>query len=144
MSGQHAALSLNEEDLKLMLAAKVHLGTENLDTHMANYVYKRADSGVYIFNLQKTWEKIVLAARAIVAVTNPEDVCVISARQYGQRAIYKFAQNTGSNYIGTRFTPGTFTNQIQKRFNEPRLLILTDPRTDHQVSAFGCPECICD
>merc|ERR1711881_820797 len=30
------------------------------------------------------------------------------------------------------FTPGCFTNQIQKKFMEPRLLILTDPRTDHQ------------
>lgn len=27
---------------------------------------------------------------------------------------------------------GTFTNQIQKGFEEPRLLITTDPRTDHQ------------
>ncbi len=27
---------------------------------------------------------------------------------------------------------GTFTNQIQKAFEEPRLLVLTDPRTDHQ------------
>lgn len=27
---------------------------------------------------------------------------------------------------------GTFTNQIQKQFEEPRLLVLTDPRTDHQ------------
>ena len=27
---------------------------------------------------------------------------------------------------------GTFTNQIQKHFEEPRLLLLTDPRTDHQ------------
>lgn len=118
-----------------MLAAKVHLGTENLSVHMANYVHSRAQSGVYIINLQKTWEKIVLAARAIVALPSSQDVCVISARQYGQRAIYKFAQYTGSNYIGSRFTPGTFTNQIQKRFTEPRLLILTDPRTDHQVNS---------
>jgi len=27
---------------------------------------------------------------------------------------------------------GTFTNQIQKQYEEPRLLIVTDPRTDHQ------------
>lgn len=27
---------------------------------------------------------------------------------------------------------GTFTNQIQKTFEEPRLLVLTDPRTDAQ------------
>lgn len=31
-----------------------------------------------------------------------------------------------------RFTPGTFTNQIQNKFLEPRLLIVTDPRVDHQ------------
>ena len=27
---------------------------------------------------------------------------------------------------------GAFTNQIQKGFDEPRLLVVTDPRTDHQ------------
>jgi small subunit ribosomal protein SAe len=32
-----------------------------------------------------------------------------------------------------RFTPGAFTNQIQKAFQEPRLLVLTDPRVDHQA-----------
>ena len=37
-----------------------------------------------------------------------------------------------SAYIGGRYTPGTFTNQIQKKFLEPRLLIVTDPLTDHQ------------
>jgi small subunit ribosomal protein SAe len=31
-----------------------------------------------------------------------------------------------------RYTPGTFTNQIQKAFFEPRLLVVTDPRQDHQ------------
>ena len=29
-------------------------------------------------------------------------------------------------------TPGAFTNQIQTTFREPRLLIVTDPLTDHQ------------
>lgn len=123
-----------------MLAAKVHIGNENLDCHMKQYVYKKNQNGINIINLEKTWEKLVLAARAIAAVGNTEDVCVISARSYGQRAIFKFAQYTGSNYIASRFTPGTFTNQIQKRFVEPRLLIITDPRTDHQPrgeSAYG-------
>merc|ERR1712066_309296 len=34
--------------------------------------------------------------------------------------------------IAGRYTPGTFTNQIQKAFKEPRLLVVTDPRADHQ------------
>ena len=74
----------------------------------------------------------MLAARVIVAIENPADVCVISARPYGQRAVLKYAQYTGAVYIAGRYTPGTFTNQIQPNFKEPRLLVLTDPRTDHQ------------
>lgn len=53
-----------------------------------------------------------------------------------QRAILKFAAHTGANSIAGRFTPGTFTNQITRAFKEPRLLVVTDPRTDHQVSVF--------
>jgi len=125
-------LALREEDVKLMLAAKVHLGTKNCDAAMEDYVWRRRQDGVFIHNLGKTWEKLVLAARMIVAIENPEDVMVISARPYGQRSVFKFAQYTGSSYIGGRYTPGTFTNQVQKRFLEPRLLIVTDPQVDHQ------------
>jgi len=89
--------------------------------------------GIYIINLGKTWEKLQLAARVIVAIENPQDIIVQSARPYGQRAVLKFAQYTGANAIAGRHTPGTFTNQMQVSFSEPRLLILTDPRTDHQV-----------
>lgn len=61
-------------------------------------------------------------------------MCVISARPYGQRAVLKFGQYTGANYMAGRYTPGTFTNQIEKAFQEPRLLVITDPRTDAQVN----------
>lgn len=49
-----------------------------------------------------------------------------------QRAVLKFASATGATTFHGRFTPGTFTNQIQAAFREPRLLIVTDPRADHQ------------
>ncbi|XLS47410.1 hypothetical protein HN51_021768 [Arachis hypogaea] len=88
--------------------------------------------GIYIINLGKTWEKFQLAARIIIAIENPQDIIVQSARPYGQRVVLKFAQYTGANAIAGRHTPGTFTNQMQTSYNEPRLLILTDPRTDHQ------------
>jgi len=125
-------LALKEEDLRLMLAAHVHIGSKNCDPNMNRYVWRRKQDGINILHLGKTWEKLVLAARVIVAVENPEDVVVISARQYGQRAVFKFAQATGAQYVGGRYTPGTFTNQIQKKFMEPRLLIVTDPATDSQ------------
>jgi len=126
-------LAMTENDLKMMLAAEVHLGSRNLDPNMAEYVYKRsATTGVQIINLKKTWEKLMLAARAIVTIENPEDICVISNSVYGQRAVYKFSQYTQTRYVASRWNPGTFTNQIQKMFMEPRLLVVSDPRTDHQ------------
>jgi len=126
------ALALKEEDVKLMVTAHVHLGTNFCDPNMERYTFKRRIDGQYILNLGKTWEKLLLAARAIVCIENPQDVIVISGRLWGQRAVFKFAQNTGSQYIAGRYTPGTFTNQIQKKFIEPRLLIVTDPVADHQ------------
>eukprot|EP00249_Psilotum_nudum_P009109 c21714_g2_i1 orf=284-1213(+) len=126
------ALSQRESDIQMMLAADVHLGTKNCDYQMERYVWKRRSDGIFIINVGKTWDKLQLAARIIVAIENPQDIIVQSARPYGQTAVLKFAQYTGAQAIAGRHTPGTFTNQLQTTFNEPRLLILTDPRTDHQ------------
>ena len=115
-----------------MLAAEVHLGTKNCDFQMERYVFKRRDDGINIINVGKTWDKLHMAARVIVSIENPQDIIVQSARPYGQRAVLKFAQYTGAHAIAGRHTPGTFTNQLQTSYSEPRLLILTDPRTDHQ------------
>jgi small subunit ribosomal protein SAe len=132
MSQFPAALNLKEDDVAKLLACEAHLGTNNIEPSMARYVWRRRADGIYIINLSKTWEKLQLAARVIAAIENPADVCVSSARPWGQRAALKFASHIGAQAISGRFTPGTFTNQIQEKFIEPRLLILTDPQTDHQ------------
>mmetsp|Transcript_7537 Transcript_7537/g.10199 ORF Transcript_7537/g.10199 Transcript_7537/m.10199 type:complete len:297 (-) Transcript_7537:348-1238(-) len=126
------ALTQKEADIQLMLAAQVHLGTKNCDFQMERYVWKRRSDGIYVINLSKTWDKLMMAARVLVAIENPQDIVVQSARPYGQRSVLKFAQYTGAKAIAGRHTPGTFTNQVQDKFEEPRLLLLTDPRTDHQ------------
>jgi len=128
----NGVLSLQEEDLTKILVSTAHLGAQNLDHQMASYVYKRKNNGVCLFNVRKMWDKLVFAARAIAAIENPADVCVISARQIGQRACLKYARYTGATPIAGRFTPGSFTNQIQRAFKEPRLIIVTDPVADHQ------------
>lgn len=45
----------------------------------------------------------------------------------------KYAANTGAQAIAGRFTPGSFTNYITRSFKEPRLIVVTDPRVDHQA-----------
>jgi len=127
-----SVLNLKADDLQKMLACKVHLGTNNLNVNMGRYVWKRRSDGVFIINLGKTWEKLVLAARIIVAIENPADVTVVGARPWSQRAVMKFAHYTGATAIAGRYTPGTFTNQTQESFTEPRLVIFSDPRVDHQ------------
>lgn len=127
-----AVLNLKADDLQKMLACKVHLGSNNLNIDMNRYIWKRRSDGVFIINLGKTWEKLVLAARIIVAIENPADVTVVGARPWSQRAVMKFAHYTGATAIAGRYTPGTFTNQTQEVFSEPRLVILSDPRVDHQ------------
>jgi len=132
MSDGLSILAPKEADITQLLMAGVHLGAKNVDPQMAKYVYKRKADGIHIINLHKTWEKLLLAARVVVAIENPKDVCAISARPYGTRAVLKFSAQVGATPIAGRFTPGTFTNQIQRAFQEPRLLIVTDPRQDHQ------------
>jgi len=128
-----SALTQYEKDIQMMLACLVHFGSKNADFQMAPYIWKRKPDGVHLLNLGKTMEKLKLAARIIVAIENPADVCVISARTYGQRPVLKYCQHTGATAVAGRYTPGTFTNQITAQYKEPRLVIVADPRTDHQA-----------
>lgn len=121
-----------EADVAKLLAAQAHIGTKNVDAGMSEYVWRRRIDGVHILNVASTLEKLKLAARAIVTVEAADDICVVSARPHAQRAVLKFAKYTGAQSIEGRFTAGTFTNQITRQFKEPRVLIVTDPRTDFQ------------
>jgi len=125
--------ALSEDDAMKLLVCETHIGSTNADFQNEHYVWKRRNDGTYIINIKKTWDKLYLAARAIAAIEDPADVCVISARPYAQRALLKFAAHTGATPIFGRFTPGSLPNQIQKNFKEPRLLVISDPRLDHQA-----------
>jgi small subunit ribosomal protein SAe len=132
MSSGYDVLKPTQLDIEQLLMAKAHLGTKNCNFKMLKYVFKRRTDGVHVIAINKIWEKIVFAARVIVTVKNAADVCAISNGNQGQRAILKFAAQTGATPIAGRFTPGTFTNQIQKAFMEPSILVITNPQVDHQ------------
>lgn len=132
MSPLPSIMEPTESDIQMLLAASCHIGSKNCDKNMLKYIWKQRSDGVNIINIGRTWEKIQLAARVIVAIDNPEDIVIMSARPYGQRAALKFAHFVGAKAISGRFTPGTFTNYITRAFKEPRLIIVTDPRIDHQ------------
>ncbi|KAI6653277.1 40S ribosomal protein SA [Oopsacas minuta] len=135
MSGRRQALALKKNDVAMMLLAKTHLGKANINFQMEEYIHSKRPDGIPIFDVKKIWEKVLLAARVIVAVKNPADVVAVSGNEQCQRAVLKFCTHTGATPIAGRFTPGTLTNQITSSFREPRLLIVSDPIIDHQPIA---------
>jgi hypothetical protein len=56
-----ASLQASEEDIQMMLAAQVHLGTKNCDKTMEPYVYKRRADGEWI----GIWHSCTAAAGGI-------------------------------------------------------------------------------
>jgi small subunit ribosomal protein SAe len=68
-----AIFNPTQQDIEMLLAAQCHLGSKNLQVHMEPYLWKTRPDGVNVLNIGKTWEKIVLAARIIVAIDNPAD-----------------------------------------------------------------------
>ncbi|QIW97863.1 hypothetical protein AMS68_003381 [Peltaster fructicola] len=128
-----AAFNATSQDIEMLLSAQCHIGSKNLQVHMEPYLWKTRPDGINVINIGKTWEKIVLAARILVTIDNPSDIVCISSRPYGQRAVLKFAAHTGASAIAGRFTPGNFTNYITRSFKEPRIIVVTDPRTDAQA-----------
>ena len=56
-NASNPVLALKEADLKMMLAAKVHLGTKNADAGAHRYIWRRRPDGVHIINLGKTSER---------------------------------------------------------------------------------------
>jgi len=124
-----------DDDIVNMIAAEVHVGTQNCNSQMESYIYDRTRDGVFYLDLAKTWEKTMVAARIIAAIQekNKKDVLIVSSRIFAQRAVLKFATHTGANYMGGKWVPGTLTNQNTKKYLEPRLVIVCDPRLDHQA-----------
>jgi len=128
------SITRKQEDFLRLLGSNAHFGTLNLNYEMTRYVDHKNTEGVHIINLEQTWQKIKLAARVIAAVDRPEDVIVVCARPYGQRAVIKYAKYTKATATSSsRWTPGTLTNQNTKQFKEPKLLIVVDPKSDKQA-----------
>jgi len=134
------ALEPTSDDIKMMILADTHLSAQKCEPGMKTYVYGKAEAGVdaqlvgcCLIDIQKTWDKIVLAARVLAAAEDPSSIYCVGQRVYAQRAIIKFAQAIGATAAPGRFTPGQFTNQVTQQFVEPRILVVADPRTDSQA-----------
>ena len=112
----------------------VHIGTNQKSSDMQRFIdTDRADgSGLHLIDINQTDERIRTVAK-FLSHYDPERILVVSARQYGQRPARKFAQSIGAKRIVGRFIPGTMTNPRLRTYQEPEVLLVTDPAADAQA-----------
>ncbi|UCB59028.1 MAG: 30S ribosomal protein S2 [Thermoplasmatales archaeon] len=124
------------------MTSGVHIGTRQKTSDIKDFIYKVRNDGLYIIDVKKTDERIKTAAKLITKY-DPNDILIVSIRQYGQKPIKKLGKNTGIQVLDGRFRPGTLTNPNAKGFLEPSLLIVTDPLADqqalHEAENIGIP-----
>ena len=123
------AMATSEETY---MTSGVHIGTRQKTADVKDFIYKVRNDGLYIIDVKKTDERIKTAAK-FISKYDPNNVLVVSIRQYGQKPILKLSENTGLQALPGRFRPGTLTNPNSKGFLEPELLIVTDPLADAQA-----------
>ena len=126
-------LTKREKDILRLIQSECHIGSKNYNVQMKRFIHHVNKEGVPIFKIEETYENIKLAARVIAGVNNPEEVYAISSRNFGQRAVIKFAKYTGcSTNSSSRWTPGSLTNHTTKQFKEPKIIIVADPHADYK------------
>jgi small subunit ribosomal protein S2 len=114
------------------LAAGLHIGTQQKTGDMERYIYRVRSDGLYVLDVRKTNDRIIEASK-FLAKYDVDDILVVSTRQYGQAPVKKFGQVTSAKTIPGRFIPGTLTNPNYAKFIEPKVLVVTDPRSDSQA-----------
>lgn len=114
------------------LAAGLHIGTQQKTKDMEKYIYRVRADGLHVLDVKSSNDKIIVAAK-LLSKYDPDDILVVSTRQYGQAPVRKFGEVTGTKTIPGRFIPGTLTNPNYSKFIEPKVLVVTDPRSDAQA-----------
>ena len=126
-----SALSKREKDIFRLIQSECHIGSKNYNVQMKRFIHHITKEGVPIFKAEETYENIKLAARIIAGVSDPSDVYAISSRDFGQRAVIKFAKYTGASHnSSSRWINGSLTNHKTNNFKEPKILIVADPYAD--------------
>lgn len=119
---------------EMFLEAGVHIGTKIRTNDMRQFIFKRRDDGLYILDLRQSAERIMDAAK-LISEYKPEEVTVVASRVYSSNPATRFSKLTGVNVISGRYVPGTMTNIQYKKFIEPKLMIVCDPKGERQALA---------
>ncbi len=114
------------------LESGIHIGTKMKVADMEPFIYRKRNDGLYVLDLRKVDECLRNAATHIGNVA-PEDILVVASRTYSGNAAAKFSKILGCKVLLGRFVPGTLTNVTRPYFCEPKLMVVCDPKAEHQA-----------
>ena len=114
------------------LTSGVHIGTQQKSADMMPFIFKIRSDGLYVLDVKQTDARIRRAA-SFISRYRPENILIVSARQYGQKPVSIMAKTLGTKVLPGRFIPGTLTNPNLPAFIEPELVVVTDPAADQQA-----------
>jgi len=123
---------VKETVLEILVKNGLHIGSRIKVKHMEPFIYRLRPDGVYLIDINKTIERLNIAAK-FISFYPPEKVVIISTHIYGTRPVQRFCELTGCIPITERFEPGSFTNPILETYMEPELILVSDPRYDRQA-----------
>ncbi len=118
--------------LDTYLSAGIHIGTRIKTHDMIPFIYRVRPDGLFVLDIQKIDERIRMAAK-FIAKFESSKVVVVSSRLYGKTPVQKFCDVTHSIPIIRRFLPGLFSNPIHSYHLDAGIVIVTDPKADHQA-----------
>ena len=119
---------------EVFLESGVHIGTKIRTHDMRRFVFKRRDDGLFILDLRKSADRLMMAAK-LMSKYKPEEVLIVASRVYSGNPAARFAMLTGMSLMKGRFVPGTMTNLTVKGFVEPKLVFVCDPKSEREAIA---------
>lgn len=111
------------------LAVGAHLGMREKTKQMNPYIFKIRSDGLCVLDVEKTDEKIDVAAKFL---SRYDRIMVVCRKENGQKPAKLFSERVGAKPILGRFHPGTLTNPEFPGYFEPEIILLVDPLADRQ------------
>ena len=126
----------SKDDLLLprdtMLSAGIHIGTRMKTQDMAPFIYRVRPDGLFVLDVQKTDERIRVAAK-FLARFEPSKIAVAASRLYAHEPVRQFSGLVGAKSVIGRFIPGLLSNPLYPNRIDPEIIVVSDPRADAQA-----------
>jgi small subunit ribosomal protein S2 len=126
----------DEERKQLYLSCGIHIGTKLLTGDARRFIYRQTNYGLYVIDLTKTDERLLIAAKFLSKYIEEgsDRVIVTSVRRYGKEPVKKFCEVLGCKSVITRFIPGSLTNPlIDTYIKDASVVVIVDPHADKVI-----------